>query len=84
MKHLTEQEVNDRYQRIPEPIRNLGYDNLIVSRQIDHYVHGHIITLEEMQWQIIRDLSTDWTRVRKDYMDCLAMSVAPLYIPKQS
>lgn len=80
--NIQRDQADRRFDRIPEPIANLRFNNIAVAHIIDRYVHGDIITLEEMQWQLIRVLATDFEKQRKAYMDCIAMSVQPLVVPK--
>lgn len=62
-----------RSSQIPEPIKNVAYDNAAVHTIMDMYAHGHIITVEEMLCQMVIALNTNWAQVKKDYMDTLLM-----------
>lgn len=79
--NITRDQAYERRNRIPEPILNLGYDNVIVAHTIDRYVSGEIVTLEEFQWQLIRGLATDWHRMQKAYIDYVAMTAQPMVLP---
>lgn len=80
--NIERDQADRRFERIPEPIANLRYDNIAVANTIDRYIYGDIITLEEMQWQLIRVLATDFEKQRKAYLDCIALAIHPIMVPK--
>lgn len=59
---LSDWTIQQRLATIPDPIREIGRENIIVRNMIDRYVHGDIMTLEEALCQMVRLLADDWQR----------------------
>lgn len=75
--------VQQRWERVPEPIRELSRDNPVVFDVCNRFVNGQIVTWEEALSQMVLLLSKDWERQKRDYLDLVAMNVLPLKIPSK-
>lgn len=80
MKGLRKDQMDQRWYSLPEPIRNISQDNAIVHDVLNRFVIGQIITKEEALCQVILALSTNWEKMRDDYIACKILSVQPLHI----
>lgn len=80
---LTREQRDERFYKLPDVLKNLSHDNIVINDLIENYIVGRIITQEELLLQCIVHLTTSWDKLRKDYIDYRAMVVSPLLLPRQ-
>lgn len=78
---LTRPQRDERFYKLPDILRNLSHDNVVINDLIGQYVAGRIHTEQELLLQCIVHLTTSWDRFKKDYIDYKLMVVQPMILP---
>jgi hypothetical protein len=77
---MTQYELEQRYHRIPEPIRAIALNNPLVRRVCDEFAAGHIVTFEEALCQMVIGLSRKWAEQEKRAFGYMMASNPPIVI----
>lgn len=72
-RHVLQQ----RYEEIPQRVRELSTTNPLVKRVIDLYIGGEIITKEEALCQMVVGLSKDWAEVSRRHFEIVMQMPTP-------
>jgi hypothetical protein len=62
---MTEKQYTELRDKIPICILELSRNDQIIHKWIQDYCHGQVLTLEEMMWQLIRDLSVRYEMLNR-------------------
>ena len=58
---LNAETARQRSLEVPSIIHELALDNAVLYRAMQEFIHGNIITKEEMLCRMVVELSMDWT-----------------------
>lgn len=81
--NLPREQIHRRFAEFPDPVRLLGYDNVIVHRIMDMFAQGEIITLQEALCKMIVALASESDSHKQGIVDLMSRSAFPYnYVPE--